>query len=107
MARCREIAEKADDLSLLARMSAAERQHYQQKGIFSVTQLSYTYRHPRRAKARHEHALKALAIRKNQTHVTGKIEWNVSGTPVYIDVDYAGTFPDSPGGLIPEAPHED
>ncbi len=72
--RCRQIAEKADDLSLLAKMTEKARQKYHEKGIFTVTQLSYTYR-PRRRRGgvKHDHALKALAIRKNQVHVIGKV----------------------------------
>jgi predicted RecB family nuclease len=41
-ARCRKIAVEKDDLSLLAGMSAKERQKLRSKGIFTVTQLSYT-----------------------------------------------------------------
>src|ERR1019366_9020530 len=61
-ARCRQIAEEADDLSLLARMSDKERQRYHRKGIFTVTQLSYTFRHRRRVGTKHDYALKALAV---------------------------------------------
>jgi hypothetical protein len=47
-----------------------------------------TFRHRRRSgEARHDHALKALAIRKNQIHVLGKVAWSYSGTPVYTDVE--------------------
>lgn len=86
--RCRQVAEKADDLSLLAKMTEKTRQKYHQKGIFTVTQLSYTYR-PRRRRGgvKHDHALKALAIRKNQVHVIGKVAFSQVGTPIYIDVE--------------------
>jgi len=49
-ARCRKIAVEKDDLSLLATMSAKERQKLRSKGIFTVTQLSYTFRPRRRPK---------------------------------------------------------
>ncbi len=49
-ARCRKIAIEKDDLSLLAGMSAKERQKLRSKGIFTVTQLSYTFRPRRRPK---------------------------------------------------------
>jgi len=49
-ARCRKIAIDKDDLSLLAGMSAKERQKLRSKGIFTVTQLSYTFRPRRRPK---------------------------------------------------------
>ncbi len=86
--RCRQIAEKADDLSLLAKVTEKTRRKYHEKGIFTVTQLSYTYR-PRRRRGgvKHEHALKALAIRKNQVHVIGKVAISQTGTPIYIDVE--------------------
>jgi CRISPR/Cas system-associated exonuclease Cas4 (RecB family) len=46
--RCREKATETDDLSLLSKMSFKERKKLHNKGIFTVTQLSYTFR-PRRA----------------------------------------------------------
>src|ERR1039458_909116 len=67
--RCRKIAVEKDDLSLLAGMSAKERQKLRSRGIFTVTQLSYTFRPRRRPKRRRDkceknhHSLKALAIR--------------------------------------------
>src|SRR5205085_8585945 len=65
--RCRELAKQTDDLSLLAKMTEKERRKHHEKGIVTVTQLSYTFR-PRRhpsAALKYNHALKALAIRKN------------------------------------------
>ena len=86
--RCGQIAKDADDLSLLSKMNEKERERLHRKGIFTVTQLSYTFRHRKhRSEPRHDHALKALAIRKNQIHVVGKVAWSDSGTPVYIDVE--------------------
>jgi len=41
---CRKIATEKDDLSLLSNMSEKERQKLRAKGIFSVTQLAYTFR---------------------------------------------------------------
>lgn len=88
-AQCREIATKADDLSLLAKISEKDRKKYHDKGIFTVTQLSYTFRPRRRAVERwkHEHALQALAIRKNEIHVVGAVTMRETGTPVYLDVE--------------------
>src|SRR5215470_11703561 len=68
-ARCRQIAVEKDELSLLANMTAKERQQQHTKGIFSVTQLSYTFRARRKPKrfaatpAKYSHALRALALR--------------------------------------------
>jgi predicted RecB family nuclease len=87
--RCREIATKADDLSLLAKMSEQDRKRYHEKGIFTVTQLSYTFRPRRRPveRSKHEYALQALAIRKNQIHVVGAVTMKETGTPGYLDVE--------------------
>jgi predicted RecB family nuclease len=91
--RCRKIAIEKDDLSLLAGMSAKERQKLRSKGIFTVTQLSYTFRPRRRPKRlrdkreKYHHALKALAIREKKTHIVGSPELKIEGTPVYLDVE--------------------
>jgi hypothetical protein len=70
-----------------------ERKKQHNKGIFTVTQLSYTFR-PRRKPRRHaskpekyHHALKALAIREGKIHIAGRPALNVTGTPVYPDVE--------------------
>jgi predicted RecB family nuclease len=76
-ARCRKMAVEKDDLSLLAGMSAKERQKLRSKGIFTVTQLSYTFRPRRRPKRlrdkreKYHHSLKALAIREKKIHIVG------------------------------------
>jgi predicted RecB family nuclease len=88
--RCRQIAIEKDDLSLLATMSDKEREKQHDKGIFTVTQLSYTFRARRRRTplaTKHYHSLKALAIRKNKIHILGIPALNESGTPVYFDVE--------------------
>ncbi len=92
-ARCRKIAVEKDDLSLLAGMSAKERQKLRNKGIFTVTQLSYTFRPCRRPKRmrdkreKYRHALKALAIREKKIHIVGSPELKIEGTPIYLDVE--------------------
>ena len=92
-ARCRKLAVEKDDLSLLAGMSAKERQKLRGKGIFTVTQLSYTFRPRRRPKRmrdnreKYHHALKALAIREKKIHIVGSPELKIEGTPVYLDVE--------------------
>jgi len=91
--RCRQKAIETDDLSLLAGMSAKERQKLRSKGIFTVTQLSYTFRPRRRPKRlrdkreKYHHALKALAIREKKIHIVGSPELKIEGTPVYLDVE--------------------
>jgi predicted RecB family nuclease len=90
---CQQIASEKDDLSLLATLKAKERKTQNDKGIFTVTQFSYTFR-PRRSSVRrplkslkHEPALKALAIRKKQIHVVGTPVWSKLDYPIYFDVE--------------------
>jgi predicted RecB family nuclease len=92
-ARCRSKATEDDDLSLLGGMSTKEILKLRRRGIFTVTQLSYTFR-PRKKSKRsskatisYYHSLKALAIRENQIYVAGSPDLNISGTPVYLDVE--------------------
>jgi hypothetical protein len=82
-----------DDLSLLRGMSEKERKNLRSKGIFTVTQLSYTFRPRRRPKRmrdkreKYHHSLKALAIREKKIHIVGSPELKVEGTPIYFDVE--------------------
>jgi len=91
--RCRQKAFEADELTLLGGMSAKERHKLNSSGIFTITQLSYTFRprrHPKRLQdkqEKHHHSLKALAIRENKIHLVGSPELNIGGTPVYLDVE--------------------
>jgi predicted RecB family nuclease len=91
--RCLSKAQEKDDLSLLSGMTEKERKKLNSKGIFTVTQLSYTFRPRRRPKKfrdkkeKYHHSLKALAIRENKIHVVGSPELIIEGTPVYLDVE--------------------
>lgn len=89
--RCREIACEKDDLSLLATLSDKERTRYHDRGIFTVTQLSYTFRPRKRSGCgvtkQHYPALKALAIRESKIHILGTPVLNGRATPVYFDVE--------------------
>ena len=90
---CRKEVIEKDDLSLLAGMTEKYRKKFNGKGIFTVTQLSYTFRPRRRPKRlasrgeRYHHALKALAIRERKVHIVGNPELKIEGTPVYLDVE--------------------
>lgn len=74
-------------------MGEKERQKFHSKGIFTVTQLSYTFRPRRRPKRmrdkqeKYHHSLKALAIREKKIHIVGNPELKIEGTPVYLDVE--------------------
>ena len=91
--RCRKIAVEKDDLSLLSGMSEMERSRHRSKGIFTVTQLSYTFR-PRRTPKRAKNpakprylALQALAIRENTVYIHGTPIFPQSKTQVYLDIE--------------------
>lgn len=91
--RCRDLALRTDDLSLLTNMSATEQQSQHAKGIFSVRQLSFTFR-PRRPNRRfskrgvkYYHPLKALAVREDKIYISGRPQLPTTGTPAYLDVE--------------------
>ncbi len=91
--RCRQKAIEKDDLSLLAGMSAKERERHRSKGIFTIDQLSYTFR-PRRTPKRtrhpakpHHFALQALAIRENTVYIHGTPELPECKSQVYLDIE--------------------
>jgi predicted RecB family nuclease len=92
-ATCREKAIKDGNLSLLGQIGAKEVLKKNKKGIFNLTQLSYTFR-PRRKRKRpdgfrrpHSVALRALAIRENKTYVHGTPELSRKATEIYFDVE--------------------
>jgi predicted RecB family nuclease len=91
--RCRQKGIEKDDLSLLGGMAEKERTDFNAKGIFTVTQLSHTFRPRRRPQGlrdkreRYHHSLKALAIREKKIHIVGSPEVKIEGTPVYMDVE--------------------
>ena len=95
--RCRALAVERDDLSLLGAMTPKERARFGEKGISTITQFCYGYR-PRRRRikrpvpssstpVKHDHKLKALAIKKAQIHVVGSPSLSIEGTPVFMDVE--------------------
>jgi hypothetical protein len=79
-------------------MTAKERTKCQEKGISTLTQLSYGYR-PRRRKrkktisakddkpSKNDNKLRALAIKKAQIHIVGSPSLSMEGTPVFMDVE--------------------
>jgi predicted RecB family nuclease len=90
---CRQTAIDRDELTLLSGMTGAERQKLHSKGIFTITQLSYTFRPRRRSKCqasspeKYHHSLRALAIRQGKVHVVGSPQLSITGTPIYFDVE--------------------
>lgn len=90
---CKKKAVAKNELTLLSNFPAKERTRLNRKGIFTVSQLSFTFRPRRRIKRladkpeKYHHSLKALAIREKKIHVVGNPQLCVDGTPIYIDVE--------------------
>jgi predicted RecB family nuclease len=91
--RCSTQAREKDELSQLSGISEKDRKRLHSKGIFTVTQLSYTFRPRRRRREskdkqeKHHHSLRALAIRENKIYAVGIPEPTLKGTPVFLDVE--------------------
>ncbi len=91
-AQCRDKAEKADDLSLLDRMTPKSIRRYQSKGIFTVRQLSYLFR-PRKSRkhpkgtAAHKLELQALALRTGKTYLQMPPELTGQPTELFLDIE--------------------
>ena len=78
--RCRQKAIETDDLSLLSGITENGRNLHRSKGIFTVTQLSYTFR-PRKTPKGAKNpatprymALQALAMRENTVYIHGSLD---------------------------------
>jgi predicted RecB family nuclease len=98
--RCHRIAIETDNLSLIGTLGEKERRRLREKGINTITQLSYGYR-PRRKRGatviapteaaatslKNDNKLRALAIKKQQIHVLGSPQMKRTQTPVYFDVE--------------------
>ena len=98
--RCHQIAVENDNLSLIGTLGEKERRRLREKGINTVTQLSYGYRPRRKRRAtattrietaaissKNDNKLRALAIKKQQIHVLGAPKVTPRQTPVYFDVE--------------------
>lgn len=91
--RCRRQAEEKDDLSLLGGMGEKEIRKLNRKGIFTITQLSCTFRFRKRGKRvkrqNHPHyfALQAAAIRDRKTYVLKAPSPTPRPVRIYFDVE--------------------
>jgi predicted RecB family nuclease len=89
---CLQQAEREDNLTLLDRMTPELMRKYRNKGIFTVTQLSYIYK-PRRSRkkakrqVRHSLELQALAIRTGKVHVEHLPELPRSPAELFLDIE--------------------
>lgn len=91
--RCNAEALEKDDISLLKGISEKEINKQNRKGIFTITQLSCTFR-PRKLSKRgklhkqpHYFALKALAIKEKKTYLFGTPDLPSNLVRIYFDVE--------------------
>lgn len=90
---CLEVARQEDSLSLLDRMTPKVANAYNKKGIFTVNQLSYTFRprrsrkQPANATAHFKFELQALAIRTGKTYVHKLPDIPKSPAELYLDIE--------------------
>lgn len=92
-ASCRERALNSDNLSLIGGISQKDIKRLNNKGIFTITQLSYTF-HPRRKRKRpenyvrpHSFELQALALRENKIFIHETPRLPNSEVELYYDIE--------------------
>lgn len=86
---CDEKLKERDDLSLLGNLKPKEIEQKNNKGIFSVKQLSYTFRpkkNPYR-KRKFMPELKALAIREQKVFIQKLPEFEKKETEIFFDIE--------------------
>lgn len=91
--RCRIQAAEEDNLSLLRGIGPKETKNYARRGIFTVTQLSHTFRPRRKGKRaepqsrKRQHALQALAIRDKTIYVLGSPTLPDAPVKIFLDIE--------------------
>jgi len=89
---CRAKLIEKDDLSLLRGMGQKEILKKHKKGIFTINQLSYTFRPKRQSLYLHKNrqclwSLKALALREKQTYIREIPEIPTTEANIYLDIE--------------------
>jgi predicted RecB family nuclease len=90
---CRAVAVEKDDLSLLRGLNAKQITGLNQRGIFTVTQYSHTFRPARmrrvaeKAFRKHDASLQALAIREKKVYVAQRTPILNGKVRIYLDVE--------------------
>jgi predicted RecB family nuclease len=91
--RCNADAREKDDISLLRSLPVGEIENYRERGVFTVQQLSYTFRTKsvigkRNVKgARHLPAWQALSIREGKIYVVRDPALPTDEPKVFLDVE--------------------
>ncbi len=90
-ARCASVAKAEDDLSQLRGLNPNSISKLNRRGIFTVSQYSFTYRasrsHSGRTGYSRQHALQAMAIRTQRLYVVGEPAVPECETEVYLDFE--------------------
>ena len=90
---CREQALKGDHLSLLDRMTPEAIQKYNRRGIFTIYQLSYTFKPRKNKKLRtkapikHRLELQALAIREQKIYIQELSNLPRKTVELFLDIE--------------------
>lgn len=86
---CREKLQERDDLSLLVNLKPKEIEQKNNRGIFSVKQLSYTFRPKKNPYRRRKFLpeLKALAIREQKVFIQKLLELEKKETEIFFDIE--------------------
>ena len=90
---CHSMAIEKDDLSLLSGLGDKEITNLNRRGIFTVTQFSYTFRPRKRSKKavkdtpKHYRSLNALALRNERIYIAKSPVVPSSGVSVYFDIE--------------------
>jgi len=83
----------SDNLSLLGGMTEREIAAQNRKGIFTVNQLSYTFRYRKPSKRAkrpakpHQFSLQALALRTQKVHIHGALNLAAADPAIYYDIE--------------------
>lgn len=90
--KCRDNAERRDDLSLLRGLKPTEIDAFNQRGVFTVTQLAYTFQPKRIARGlgrikNHSQPLQAMAIRDKTVFVRRTPDIPSAPIRMYLDVE--------------------
>jgi len=90
---CRKRALDEGNLSLLKGMTPNEVAKYNAKGLFTINQISYTFRarrKPKRARPKmgpHYFSLQAQALREKKIFVHGSVDFKINAPRIYFDIE--------------------
>src|ERR1700730_6754127 len=90
---CHTQAVQEDNLSLIRGIGEKEIKGYGRKGLFTLTQLAYTFRprrnpkQPDRLSKQRNNALHAMAVRDRKVYILGKPEIPLSPVRMYLDME--------------------